>query len=191
MKFKLPKSKTINASTWNIHWNTNWEEFQDRTSELLLNQRPILQAIPDTTQRYKNWLQVVKGTAITTIGKRKIQNNSSIRLLPPTPEIKAARCRRNTAKYLYNQAIQTRSHHFIQNALNNYKESQTALRKIIEDVTITQTEKTLVRIAESGGMNSKLFWNLIRQLRRPNSEDLLPIMKEDGTFIYKEDEIKV
>ena len=39
-------------------------------------------------------------------------------------------------------------------------------------------------------MNSKLFWNIVRKIRKPNAEDLLPIMTEKGTKLYEEEEIK-
>ena len=74
--------------------------------------------------------------------------------------------------------------------LHKYKEAQKILQQLIEANTIKATDRVLFEIANCGGMNSKLFWNLIRNLKRPNSEDLLPIMKEDGTMIYTEPEIK-
>ena len=190
VKSLLPKVSNVNTVVWNIRCNTNWEDYQSKTSELLLNQRQSLEAIPSTTQRYKSWLRLVKGAAITTIGRQKLNKHATNNPLPSSPEIRAAQLRRNTTKTLYSQAIQTRAHHLIQAALDEYKSAQRNLQQAVEDASIIQTEKTLCRIAESGGMNSKLFWNLIRKLKRPNSEDLLPIMKEDGAIIYNESEVK-
>ena len=43
---------------------------------------------------------------------------------------------------------------------------------------------------DNGGNNSKLFWNLIRQIKRSNSEDLHTIKNQKGEKIFNEKQIK-
>ena len=45
-------------------------------------------------------------------------------------------------------------------------------------------------INDSGGNNSKLFWNLIRQIKGSNSEDLHTIKNQKGEKIFNEKYIK-
>ena len=77
----------------------------------------------------------------------------------------------------------------IKNRLDQYKKRQINLTNIIKDYEI-KIENKLKVINNSGGTNSKMFWNLIRQIKKSNSEDLYSIFKEkyikQYTELYKE-----
>ena len=63
----------------------------------------------------------------------------------------------------------------IKNELDQYKKHQINLANVIKDYGIKTTENKLKVIKNSGGINSKTFWNLIIQIKKINSEDLYVI----------------
>ena len=60
----------------------------------------------------------------------------------------------------------------IKNKLDQHKKHQINLTNIIKDYEIKATENKLKVINNSGGTNSKMFWNLVRQIKKSNSEEL-------------------
>ena len=77
----------------------------------------------------------------------------------------------------------------IKNRLDQYKKRQINLTNIIKDYEI-KIENKLKVINNSGGTNSKMFWNLIRQIKKSNSEDLYAIKNQNGEKIFNEKDIK-
>ena len=77
----------------------------------------------------------------------------------------------------------------IKNRLDQYKKRQINLTNIIKDYEI-KIENKLKVINNSGGTNSKMFWNLIRQIKKSNSEDLYAIKNRNGEKIFNEKDIK-
>ena len=45
-------------------------------------------------------------------------------------------------------------------------------------------------ITENGGTNSKQFWNLVRSIKRNNTDDMYAITTEDGRRSFSEHDIK-
>ena len=63
--------------------------------------------------------------------------------------------------------------------------------KVTIEHHITQNiEKRLNTIAQQG-LNSKPFWNIVRQMKRNNSEDLIAIKDDKGSRLFSEEEIKL
>ena len=69
-------------------------------------------------------------------------------------------------------------------ALNNYRNSQIKLKRTTEHHITKNTVKRLKTIVQQG-FNSDRFWNIVRQRKRNNSEDLITIKAEETKFIPK------
>ena len=78
----------------------------------------------------------------------------------------------------------------IKNKLDQYKKHQINLTNIIKDYEIKTAENKLKAINNRGGTNSKMFWNLIRQIKKNNSEDLYAIKNQNGEKSFNEKDIK-
>ena len=78
----------------------------------------------------------------------------------------------------------------IKNKLDQYKKHQINLTNIIKDYEIKTAENKLKAINNSGRTNSKMFWNLIRQIKKNNSEDLYAIKNQNGEKSFNEKDIK-
>ena len=87
-------------------------------------------------------------------------------------------------------AIKMKNPEQIKNRLDQYKKHQINLTNIIKDYEIKTTENKLKVINNSGETNSKMFWNLIRQIKKSNSEDLYAIKNRNGEKIFNEKDIK-
>ena len=55
---------------------------------------------------------------------------------------------------------------------------------------LKQLRKNLNNITENGGTNSKQFWNLVRSMKRNNTEDMYAITTEYGQRFFSEHDIK-
>ena len=87
-------------------------------------------------------------------------------------------------------AIKMKNPEQIKNRLDQYKKHQINLTNIIKDDKIKITENKLKVISNSGAENSKMFWNLIRQITKRNPEGLYPIKNQNGEKIFNEKDIK-
>ena len=87
-------------------------------------------------------------------------------------------------------ATRMKNSEHIKNRLDQYKKHQINLTNVIKDYEIKTTENKLKVIRNSGGTNSKMFWNSIRQIKKSNSEDLYPIKKQNGEKLLNEKDIK-
>ena len=63
-------------------------------------------------------------------------------------------------------AIRIKNPKKIKNKLDQYKKHQINVTNIIKDYEIKTTENKLKVINNSAGTNSKMFWNLIRQIKK-------------------------
>ena len=73
---------------------------------------------------------------------------------------------------------------------NQYIISQENLKKIITHYETEAAQKKLNNITRNGGTNSKQFWNLVRSIKRNNTEDMYAITTEDGRRFFSEHDIK-
>ena len=64
------------------------------------------------------------------------------------------------------------------------------LKRTIEHHITENIEKRLKNTAQQG-RNSKPFWNIVRQMKRNNSEDLIAIKDDKGSRFFSEEEIKL
>ena len=110
----------------------------------------------------------------------KILNNKQIQ------EVKKLK---RIAKHEYQEKMKTKNGNLIQTALTHYVETQKNLRTIINNYITRATEKKLQSIYKNG-YNSKSYWNIIRQSRQNNVEDLYALKNDDGVRLFSEDEIK-
>ena len=94
------------------------------------------------------------------------------------------------AKKEYEMEIRMKNPEQIKNRLVQYKKHQINLTNIMQDYEIKTTENRLKVINNSRGINSKMFWNLIRQIKKSNSEDLYAIKNQNGEKIFNEKDIK-
>ena len=77
-------------------------------------------------------------------------------------------------------AIRIKNSEHIKNRLDQYKKHQINLANIIKDYEIKTTENKFKAINNSEWTNSKMFWNLVRQIKKRNSEGLYTIIKQNG-----------
>ena len=82
-------------------------------------------------------------------------------------------------------AIKMKNPEQIKNRHDQYKKHQINLTNIIKDFEIKTTENKL-KVKNSG----RKFWNLIRQIKKSNSEDLYAIKNRNGEKIFNEKDIK-
>ena len=94
------------------------------------------------------------------------------------------------AKKEYEMEIRMKNPEQIKNRLVQYKKHQINLTNIMQDYEIKTTENRLKVINNSRGINSKMFWNLIRQIKKSNSEHLYAIKNQNGETIFHEKDIK-
>ena len=72
---------------------------------------------------------------------------------------------------------------------NTYLNAQKSTRDKINDLTAQIIDRKLKHIIQDGGTNSKQFWNIYRQVKKPNAEDIDILVTEDGDFVYTPEEI--
>ena len=76
-------------------------------------------------------------------------------------------------------AIRMKNTEQIKNKLDQYKKHQINLASIIKDYEIKTTENKFKSINNSEGTKSKIVWNLIRQIKKRNSEGMYTIKKQN------------
>ena len=59
------------------------------------------------------------------------------------------------------------------------------LKRTIEHHITENIEKRLKTIAQQG-LNSKTLWDIVRQMKRNNSEDLIAIKDDKGSRLFSE-----
>ena len=106
------------------------------------------------------------------------------------PQTRQKKKQRKHYKYEYKIAIEKKNDKNRKIALNNYRNSQMELKKTIEHHITENIEKRLKTIAQQG-LNSKPFWDIVRQIKRNNSEDLIAIKYDKGSRLFSEEEIKL
>ena len=74
--------------------------------------------------------------------------------------------------------------------LNNYCNAQIELKRTREQYITKNTGKRLKTLAQQG-LNSKPPCNILRQMKRNNSEDLIAIKDDKGNRLISEEEIKL
>ena len=168
--------KKIDSYQWKINSNTNWTRFRETMQNNIINNKP---------RNYEELGKIIIQTAVEEIGlftnKNKAYTNR---------KIKKARELKIKGKKEYEMAIKMKNPEQIKNRLDQYKKHQINLTNIIKDYEIKTTENKLKVINNSGGTNSKMFWNLIRQIKKSNSEDLYAIKNRNGEKIFNEKDIK-
>ena len=142
--------------------------------------------INNKPKNYEKLEKIIIQTAIEEIGLFKNKNSE----VYTNKKIKEARKLKIKAKKDYEMAIRMKNPEQIKNKLDQYKKHQTNLRNTVKDYEIKTTENKLKLINNSGGTNSKMFWNLVRQIKKSNSEDLYAIKKQNGQKIFNEKDIK-
>ena len=150
---------------------TNWKTYENVIKEELKNIK-LNQHCP--TEAHKLLKNTILKIAITTTGKYQMANN-----IRDQPQIRQKRKREHKYEYK-NRKI----------ALNNYLNSQMELKRTTEQHITENIEKRLKTIAQQG-LNSKPFWNIVRQMKRNNSEDLIAIKDGKGSRMFSEEEINL
>ena len=142
--------------------------------------------INNKPKNYEKLEKIIIQTAIEEIGLLKNKNSE----VYTNKKIKEARKLKIKGKKEYEMAIRMKNPEQIKNKLDQYKKNQINLRNTVKDYEIKTTENKLKLINNSGGTNSKMFWNLVRQIKKSNSEDLYAIKKQNGQKIFNEKDIK-
>ena len=104
--------------------------------------------------------------------------------------IKTACQQRHTTKKELQQSIKTKNNMEIKLKNNQYRISQENLKKIITHYENETTQKASNNITENGSTNPKQFWNLVRSIKRNNTQDMYAITTEDGQRFFSEHDIK-
>ena len=104
--------------------------------------------------------------------------------------IKTACQQKHTAKKELQQAIKTKNDMEIKLKNNQYRISQENLQEIITHYGTEAAQKKLNNITENGGTNFNQFQNLVKSIKRNNTEDMYAITTEDGRRFFNEHDIK-
>ena len=157
--------------------------------------RPIFQGPNDTNQTYfceppkstscmteyfQSWHTEVHTSALDVIGKWKIIN---INQRPSNPILKTAMANKSCIEL----AIRVHDTKNMQSLLN--KMHQTTVRETILSIEATRTDRFLKHMLDTGGVNSKCFWNIKRRICQSNLEDLTAIIDDQGNRLYHSNEI--
>ena len=94
--------------------------------------------------------------------------------------IKTAHQQRHTTKKELQQSIKTKNNMEIKLKNNHYRIPQENLKKTITHYETETTQKALNNITENGSTNPKQFWNLVRSIKRNNTQGMYAIKTEDG-----------
>ena len=122
--------------------------------------------VNNKSRNYEELEKIIIQTAIGEIGLFKNKNNEAY----TDKKIKEAQKLKIETKKEFEIAIRIKNPEQIKNKLGQYKKHQINLTNIIEDYEIKTTKNKLKVINNSGGTNAKMFWNLIRQIKKSNSE---------------------
>ena len=177
-----PPTKKI----WKINNNTNWEMYQEYLTQTHITTNKSQQA--NVTNQHQALVKQLTNAALQSIGQITIKPNKKDPVLHNS-EVKNAKLIRKTAKEGYQKAIQSKNSDTIKSSLDLYIKAQMDTKEIIKQKHTEVFEEKLDKLAKCGGTNSKIFWNLIRKIRKPNAEDILPVETEDGVTLYEESEI--
>ena len=169
--------KKIDSYQWKINSNTNWNRFRETMQNKVINNK---------ARNYEEPEKIIIQTAAEEIGPFTNKNNKAYK----KRKIKKARKLEVKVKKEYEMAIRMKHLEQIKSRLDQYKNHQITLTNIIKDYEIKTTENRLKVINNSGGTNSKIVWNLIRQIKKSNSEDLYAINNQNVEKIFNEKEIK-
>lgn len=186
---------TINSNLQKVcqvpkpHWklnNANWEHF---VSDLDVPLSQFMEAdFDNTTSECEQWLQVILQSGTKVVGKTTG--------LPPTKDpvftslaVQTALDDRKKAKRNYEHMIQIGADEEIQAAWSIYMSSRQNLISVISKQQAIIAEEKLEKIVKEGN-SSKTVWNLRRQQKKSNLEDMWALKNADGTVLYNPDEVK-
>ena len=168
---------------WRINTKTEWKQFE---AAFKRKWEPVPK--DDTTQElYTNWEDAIITSAHTEIGTRKIQ---SVWKNPTNRLIKEAQKEKRQAKLEFNKSIKSRADPYeFNSARDKYLQAKGHLREAVENLITINLEKSLQEVTTTGGVNSKRFWSLRRNLRKANTEDLSCLRDNNGSYIHEQEEL--
>ena len=152
-----------NTPTWQRN-NINWDLF----SKCMDTSLRKLSVNPDksTTELYTQWLEETIRIAHQVVGKSKGQPCRDASL--QCPEVKLARQHKRDARKSYENTILTGHSATIKTELKRYRQCQSDVINAINIKLAEIAENKLKKIMNSGGVNSKQFWNIRRQTKNNN-----------------------
>ena len=160
--FIIDIEKTINRNkihpkySWEINNNTNWNTYKNAIENKIEY---------DLATNYQELEQIAYSTTMKTISMYKYNSNK----LYNNKNIYTARQQKPIAKKELQKAIKTKNNTEINNQHRVTKEN---VKKINTDYETEEALKKLNNITENGGTNSKQFWNLVRSIKRNNTEGM-------------------
>ena len=178
-------TSNTHIETWKFNSTTDWSTFDNcvRHNETICN---LHKSTSCMTEYFQSWHTEVHTSALDVIGKWKISN---INQRPSNPILKTAMANKSCARKLYELAIRVHDTKNMQSLLNNYKMHQTTVRETILSIEATRTDRFLKHMLDTGGVNSKCFWNIKRRICQSNLEDLTAIIDDQGNRLYHSNEI--
>ena len=173
---KIPKDDT--KYRWNLSDNTDWEAFQHQIS-----------AAPDVFDpniTYDVWSDIIIKAAQKTIGSKQVKPISNT--LPMTKEVRTAKLAKKEAKKTLNKAYESDPNNVPQ-ARMDYEAAKNSLVEEVYNADALRISGTLRKIANTGGVHSKTFWNL-KRTTQANGEDLTCIKTQQHTYVHEPEEVK-
>ena len=153
--------KKIYNYQWKINSNTNWTRFRETMQNKIIKNKP---------KNYKELEKIIIQTAIEETGLFNNKNNE----VYSNKKVKEACKLKIKAKKEYEMAIRIKNLDQIKNKLGQYRKHQINLTNITNNYEI-KTTKNKLKVINNGRTNSKRFWNLIRQIKKSNAEDLYAV----------------
>lgn len=182
----IPKIKLQPKPHWKLD-SVEWTEFANHI-DLPMSQH-LQNQYPNPSAQCEEWLQIV-----LKAGHDIVKKTSG---LPPSkdpalthPNVKLAQLERRTAKKNYEQSLKDGTPEVAQAALRQYKQKRSDFTTALNKEQARIAEEKLKKIIDEGGCSSKTFWNIRRQLKKNNLEDMWALKNDEGTILYNTEEIK-
>jgi exonuclease III len=183
-----PKHPKPDTFKWRINDNTDWKAYEDECEKAFTH---------DTQITYEEWAGKVLLAAHKTIGSRK---NSKSKRQGESTRTKQARKNKKAAKHKLNNhqgnneapSTSTRDQDpscSREQAKEDYTRAKDELEESANQDEADRITKIIQKIADTGGVNSKTFWNMKRNTQK-NGEDLTCFKKDNNEYVYQPEELK-
>jgi exonuclease III len=172
---KPPRFPCPRKYAWQINEYTDWEEYQEVAQRLIQERDPT---------SYEEWAETILEAAHKSVGTRRVDRERRPHV---SNTVKSARQRKRQAKATLNSTRKGSAQR--EPAKTEYFEAKAQLDEATTHEDTVKAERTLQKIASTGGVNSKAFWNIKRRAGR-NGEDMNCLQTTNGTFIYEPEDVK-
>ena len=180
-----PPTQTV---SWNIYETTDWGVFEEAIKDTLSTAH---EDTGNNIQRmYDSWERQIIQAAKVSIGYRVSKRGTPI---SKSKSVKLARMQKKAAKSAFNKYKSTKDPTVEDperdRLYTEYRNKHDALLQVIQKEETERAQRTVKMISEDGGVNSKKFWTLRRQVMRANVDDMSCLRNTKGEYIHEKEEV--